>query len=411
MANNVNSSFRGYLKSKVIYRIFSNTGWPEWIGGILLGLVNILFVIWALKPFTIYTGYLNWGRNIYSMFGVQVFGLPKTIPLFEKTSVGDIGLFIGAFLAAILSNEFRIRLPNSRLDYIEAIAGGLLMALGVVFARGCNWGGFFSAITVLSLHGYLMFIGLLIGGLLGSMYIKWRVSYDAKRLELELDKLDTVNTVNPASSGLRLQKITATILVVLLLAIALTTFTTNPNGDLYLGILLLGIIVGIVIQRSRFCFATAFRDIVHGGGEFRRSVRLQIGIVLGIIVGATGVFILKYQGIIDPMLYVKSSSVFNILGGILFGLGMVIAGGCASGSLWRAAEGHIKLWVALIASVLSYPVFKTVIESNVKWIFGSQVSLIDIFGWGGSILFLYISMLVWLLVILYLDYRRGGRYG
>ncbi len=404
-------SFREYLRNRVISRVFSNTGWPEWFGGILLGIINILFVIWALKPFTIYTGFLNWGRSIYSMLGIQVFGVPKMIPLFEKTSVGDIGLFTGAFIAALLSNEFRIRLPNSKLDYIEAAIGGLLMALGVVFARGCNWGGFFSAITVLSLHGYLMFIGLLIGGLLGSMYVKWRVSYDAKRLELELAQSNTTNPASLASSNLGLQKIVATILVILLLVLALTVYTIDPSGDLYLGILLLGIAVGIVIQRSRFCFATAFRDIVYGGGEFRRSVRLHIGIILGIIVGATGVFILKYQGIIDPMLYVKSSSIFNILGGILFGLGMVIAGGCASGSLWRAAEGHVKLWVALVVSVLSYPVFKTIIESNAKWIFGSKVSLIDIFGWNGSILFIYVSMLVWFFIILYLDYRRGGKYG
>ena len=36
-----------------------------------------------------------------------------------------------------------------------------------------------------------------------------------------------------------------------------------------------------------------------------------------------------------------------LLGGVLFGIGMVIAGGCGAGSLWRAGEGHIKLWVAV----------------------------------------------------------------
>ncbi len=398
-----NYGFREYLIDKVILRVFSNSGWPEWLGGILLGIVNILFVVWALKPFTIYTGYLNWGQSLYSAIGIQVFGLPKAFPLFEKTSVGDIGLFIGAFLAALLSNEFRLRMPNSRLDYVEAVIGGLLMALGVVFARGCNWGGFFSAITVLSLHGYLMFIGLLLGGVLGSMYVKWRVNYDARRLELELESPNSINTI---SSNLRAQKIVATVLIALLMSYILTMFAMNPSGDLYLGILLLGILVGLIIQRSRFCFATAFRDIIHGGGEFHRSVRLQIGIVLGILVSSTGVFVLKYQGLIDPMLYVKSSSIFNVLGGILFGLGMVIAGGCASGSLWRAAEGHVKLWIALIASILSYPIFKTIIESSIPWIHGLKISLINILGWGGTILFVYISMLAWTTIVLYLEYRR-----
>jgi uncharacterized protein len=34
-------------------------------------------------------------------------------------------------------------------------------------------------------------------------------------------------------------------------------------------------------------------------------------------------------------------------GGTLFGIGMVIAGGCGAGSIWRAGEGHVKLWIAL----------------------------------------------------------------
>ena len=37
----------------------------------------------------------------------------------------------------------------------------------------------------------------------------------------------------------------------------------------------------------------------------------------------------------------------SLLGGLIFGIGMVFAGGCASGSLWRMGEGHLKLWVTM----------------------------------------------------------------
>jgi len=37
----------------------------------------------------------------------------------------------------------------------------------------------------------------------------------------------------------------------------------------------------------------------------------------------------------------------SLLGGTLFGDGMVLAGGCGAGSIWRAGEGHVKLWLAI----------------------------------------------------------------
>ena len=65
-----------------------------------------------------------------------------------------------------------------------------------------------------------------------------------------------------------------------------------------------------------------------------------------------------------------------VLGGVLFGIGMVFGGGCASGSLWRMGEGHLKLWVTLlffawIGSVASAVFKKTgltaIDESNLEY--------------------------------------------
>ena len=137
----------------------------------LLGILNVFFLAWALKPFTIFSGFLNWGHHIYETVGLADFtGPPGSNLLLNKTSVGDIGLLLGAFTAAVLSNEFRIRKPLTKSEYLEGFLGGFLMALGTVLSVGCNWGGFFSAITVLSLHGFLMFIGLIVGGWLGLFF-------------------------------------------------------------------------------------------------------------------------------------------------------------------------------------------------------------------------------------------------
>ncbi len=320
--------------------------------------------------------------------------------------MGDIGLFLGALLAALLANEFRVRKAADLLGYLEAAVGGVLMAVGVVFASGCNWGGFFSAITALSLHGYLMFPGLLIGGLLGALYVDWRTLRTLKSLELgELPASEaSVRRSGEAWRRALLLAIgVASALAFLWLAIS------SPGGELYAGALLIGLLVGVVIQRSRFCFATAFRDLLKGGGEFERSVRLQIGIILAIAVGAAGVAILKYVGFIEPQAYVKSVGWINIVGGTLFGLGMVIAGGCASASLWRAAEGHLRLWAALIAAIVAYAPIRFLVHAAAPWIYGEGVLITGALGWVGGLAAIYASLLLWFLFLVYLAYRRGAR--
>jgi uncharacterized membrane protein YedE/YeeE len=44
-----------------------------------------------------------------------------------------------------------------------------------------------------------------------------------------------------------------------------------------------------------------------------------------------------------------------IVGGTIFGFGMTIAGGCTVGSLWRAGEGHIKLWASIVGMMVAMP--------------------------------------------------------
>ncbi len=401
----IRGGFAWYIKSR-LSAVLGPRGWPEWLGGILLGVVNILFLAMAHKPFSIYTGFYNWGSHIYQALGA---GFSKAVEpiLANVTSAGDIGLFLGAFTAALLAGEVAIRKPARLLDYGEAALGGFLMALGVVFARGCNLGGFFSAITALSLHGYIMMVGLLIGGYIGALYVDWRARREEAELELEL--LEAPQAMADGGYPTRLQAPTSGFsyrlvgLSAAATALAGLLWLANATaGPVMAAAILLGFMVGVVLQRARFCFATAFRDILRGGGEFERSVRLQIGIALGIMVGATGAAALKYMGYVPADAYVKPASPLGILGGILFGIGMVLAGGCGSGSLWRAAEGHVKLWVALLATVISYVPLENHLAGLVG---GSPVPLFKL-GWAAGLALVYASMVVWILFVLYLDYRR-----
>jgi len=84
-----------------------------------------------------------------------------------------------------------------------------------------------------------------------------------------------------------------------------------------------------------------------------------IGVMVGILVGMFGFAIYKYMNAGTPteMIWVWPHFWLPaIIGGVIFGLGMTIAGGCTVGSIWRAGEGHIKLWASIIGMVVAMPI-------------------------------------------------------
>src|SRR5918996_6479388 len=106
---------------------------------------------------------------------------------------------------------------------------------------------------------------------------------------------------------------------------------------------LFGLAFGFVLQRSRFCFASAFRDLFLLG-----DARVMKGIIAGLAVATAGFAVLMARlvpevgfGSLPPGATVLPLGVHTLLGGVLFGVGMVLAGGCTSGSLYRAGEGYV----------------------------------------------------------------------
>jgi len=109
-----------------------------------------------------------------------------------------------------------------------------------------------------------------------------------------------------------------------------------------------GLAFGFALQRGRFCFASAFRDLFllgHG--------RTMKGVLLGLAVASVGFAVIMARqipittlGFDPPSANVLPVGVHTALGGLLFGIGMVVAGGCVSGSLYRMGEGYLGSWVA-----------------------------------------------------------------
>lgn len=107
--------------------------------------------------------------------------------------------------------------------------------------------------------------------------------------------------------------------------------------------LVIGLLFGFALQKGRFCMNSAFRDPL----VFKDFTLLK-AVFLALIVELIGFHVLSYLGIIT--LAPKSFFVLGaITGGFIFGIGMVIAGGCASGTAYRVGEGMVASMIALAA--------------------------------------------------------------
>ena len=87
--------------------------------------------------------------------------------LTDITSMMNVGIMLGALLAAALAGKFAPvwRIPMRSL--LAAVVGGLLMGYGARLAYGCNIGAYFSGIASASVHGWLWFVAALIGSYFG----------------------------------------------------------------------------------------------------------------------------------------------------------------------------------------------------------------------------------------------------
>ncbi len=105
--------------------------------------------------------------------------------------------------------------------------------------------------------------------------------------------------------------------------------------------LVIGGLFGWSLQRGGFCMNTAFRSIV-----FREDRSVLRAWILVLLINLPGVALLETFGIIYPAM-APFTPWSLIIGGLLFGAGMVWAGGCVSGSYYRAAKGMLGSLMAL----------------------------------------------------------------
>ncbi len=102
-----------------------------------------------------------------------------------------------------------------------------------------------------------------------------------------------------------------------------------------------GFAYGLMLQYGRFCFASASRDLFAAGVP-----RMACGILIALI----------FFSVVQAVLEVSNMSTFHaapfgihmLIAGVVFGIGMVFSGGCASGSLYKVGEGNMTSLLAVI---------------------------------------------------------------
>lgn len=152
--------------------------WPLLWGAVALVLLNFATLALAGRPWGVTSAFALWSAKLAQGLGVDVtawafWQLPANAkalaaPLWaDVTTVMDIGIMLGALLAAGLAGRFAPSLNIPRRSLLAAVLGGLLLGYGARLAYGCNIGAYFSGIASGSLHGWLWVFAAFIGNGVG----------------------------------------------------------------------------------------------------------------------------------------------------------------------------------------------------------------------------------------------------
>ncbi len=136
-------------------------------------------------------------------------------------------------------------------------------------------------------------------------------------------------------------------LLIAIIGIGFFIANSAPKSALMWGF---GVAAGFTLQRSRFCFTASLRDPVLTGGT-----SLTKAVVIAIATATVGFSAMQYSAATKGAAIpgnISPAGVHTAIGAIMFGIGMVIAGGCASGTLMRVGEGFLMQMLSLVFFII-----------------------------------------------------------
>jgi len=348
---------------------FLKRPWRPEAAGVLIGLLAVLQIIVVRSPWYItgpenqFGGWLFYvlsggllNTKEWDYFNPQspMFVAPAAAPweFANKEFMIVWGFMLGAMIAKALEGNWRLRWPANRAVVLMSIVGGLMLGFGARLALGCNVGNFVATIQSLVFSGFVFFLGMALGTFVATRLIEdFLMEYMHRSKPIRI-------TLGSNADNRR----------VLLFASAMVLITTLYWWQLgvitAIAFLLLGVGYGFVGSKGNICFTSMLRDgfwsrLAPYGGNAR-----AIAIALAIMI--TGNLVLKYGFGWQYKEFLFPVGIHTFLGGVLFGVGMVLVAGCSFSSAYRSGEGsipHLIAWFGMIAgmTILSYawPFFYT----------------------------------------------------
>ena len=132
--------------------------------------------------------------------------------------------------------------------------------------------------------------------------------------------------------------------------VSIVTYGWNEYYIYLSAYLWFGVIYGMCLQYGRFCFSSAFRDLFAVGVP-----RMAVGIMIAMVLfGFVSAFVTALG---MSTFHAAPYGLYSVIAGLIFGVGMVLAGGCASGSLYKTGEGNGSAMLVVLSISVTQAVF------------------------------------------------------
>jgi len=240
-----------------------------------------------------------------------------------------IGFVLGALIAAYLFREFRPRAGSAPI--VRFVLGAFAMIGALVFL-GCPWRAWLR-LSGGDLNAILGLLGLFFGIWIGTRFLK--KGYNLGRSQ-----------VTYTSVGWLLPLIMSGFFILMLIypqvqgevKSGVLFYSIKGPGSMHAPVIVslaIGLAIGFLAQRSRFCTMGAFRDLIL----FRQS-HLFLG-VIGLAVAAfvTNLILKQFHPGFSNQPVAHTMQIWNFAGMVLSGLAFTLAGGCPGRQMFMAGEG------------------------------------------------------------------------
>ncbi|BCJ85176.1 selenium metabolism membrane protein YedE/FdhT [Effusibacillus dendaii] len=380
--------------------------WNPYIAISIAGLISAFYfgitgTVWAV------TGeFTRFGGHILKWFGVDVsdwayfklIGMQGT-PTDRTDGWIVIGMLLGALITILLSNNFKIRVPKQKRRLVQGFIGGIIAGFGARLALGCNLAAFFTGVPQFSFHSWIFMLTTAIGTFFGVKVVNTRWWLGKPNLRKGSPK----PIVEDHSRSFNIQPILGLLIACLYIGVVVYFFAAGKH--LLAVASIAGAMFGILIERGQICFTSAFRDLWISG----RAI-MSKAIAVGMMVSVVITFFYIQTG---SVALIKVAAPSTAIGGLLFGFGIVLAGGCETGMMYRAMEGQLLFWVVGVgnivgATLLAYGwdhlgIFNALAKN---W---PKVNLIELWGPAGALFGTIVMLIVWFLLSNWWESRY--RYG